>query len=224
MKIAIIASTAGAVMSRLLVEPFFRSTVAVCISDRYCPALEKARTHGIEAVRLTGDATDFSNQLLAYFVSHEIDYAILFYTKLLRGKLLHVYRDRLINLHPTLLPAFRGLGGADAALRSDVRIIGTTIHFIDERSDAGKIIIQSALPVPDDVDRQWLRHRLFDQQCRSLFQVVTWLNQGRIRVVGDRVEVRGASFDDLQFVPALDSEIARQLIISPALDQAASLQ
>lgn len=214
LRIAIVASTGGSVMHELLRQPPFRSRIAAVISDRDCPALARAAAQGVPAVLLAERrAAVFCDRLLERLRAERIDYVLSFYTKLFVGPLLEAYRDRIINMHPALLPAFKGLDGFEATLRAGVRFGGTSIHLIDEHMDAGKLILQSVFPIDPDEPEARLRHRAFEQQCRSLLQVVQWLAAGRMRAEGPRVHILGARYDSLEFAPALDSPEALALRI-----------
>lgn len=212
MRCLIVASTGGGVMNQLLHDDFFRSQMHGVVSDRACGALEKAAAHGVPTRNFAEpDRQAFSDALLAYARAEGADYLISFYTKLFVGELVDAYADRIVNLHPSILPAFPGLRGFEDALAAGVRYCGTTIHFIDARMDAGKTILQSVLPIDPQVPAETLRHRLFVQQCRSLLQVVHWLAEGRVSVRGERVEIARARYGDFEFSPALEAPSALAL-------------
>lgn len=205
LRCVIVASTGGSVMNQLLSNAFFRRQIVAVVSDRPCGALEKAQAHGVPALLLAeADKAQFSARLLQTLAALEADYVISFYTKLFVGELLAAYRNRIINLHPSLLPAFKGLHAFEDAAAYGVRYVGSTIHFIDEQMDEGRIIQQTIAAVDpgESIDR--LRHRIFVQQCRSLLQVVRWLAEDRIHVESGCVVVADASYVDLEFCPNLD--------------------
>ncbi|HYG36531.1 MAG TPA: formyltransferase family protein [Clostridia bacterium] len=212
LKCVIVTSTGGSVMNALLHNAFFKSQIFSVVSDRECPALEKAQRHGVPTeVFLEKQKQGFSDRLLAYLSANQIDYVISFYTKLFVGNLLHQYQDRILNLHPSLLPSFKGMDGFGDTVRYGARYLGTTIHFIDEHMDEGKIIMQTICPLDTNQEESALRHRLFQQQCKSLLQVMKWLAEGRIHVRNGRVIVEGCRFDNLEFSPNLDFEDALKL-------------
>jgi len=201
----VVASTGGAVMNELLKQPFFKRRIHSVVSDRDCPAIAKARAHGVAATVLAEtSAAAFCARLDAYLQAHEVDYVISFFTKLFVGRLLERYRDRIVNLHPSLLPSFKGLHGFEDTVRAGVRYAGSTIHFLDEHMDEGKVIVQTVVPIDPACPLAELRHRIFEQQCRSLLQVVKWLVDGRIVVQDNAVVVRDATYTDFEFSPALD--------------------
>lgn len=214
LKCVIVTSTGGSVMNALLQDAFFKSQVFCVVSDRTCPAIEKARRHGVTTLVFSEqNKVEFCDWLLAYLKAQQIDYVISFYTKLFVGQLLHEYQDRIINLHPSLLPAFKGLDGFGDTMRHGSRYLGSTIHFIDEQMDEGKIIQQTVYPVDVSQPESALRHRLFQQQCKSLLQVVRWMAEDRIHVRGNRVLVDGGSFKELEYSPNLDFSNAVKLAI-----------
>jgi phosphoribosylglycinamide formyltransferase 1 len=200
-----VASTGGSVMNQLLSNDFFKSRVHSVVSDRDCGAVVSAASHDVRSeIFPEKDKERFSSLLLGYLKTEAVDYVISFYTRLFAGDLLHEYRDRIINLHPSLLPAFKGLHGFDDAVAYGARLVGSTIHFIDENMDEGKIIQQTIVPVDETKPLAYTRHRIFEQQCRSLLQVVKWLEEGRVLVDGNRVSIKDATYDDDEFSPGLD--------------------
>ena len=199
-------------MNELLKNDFFKSNIFSVVSDRTCPAIEKADRHNIPThIFHEPSKLRFSSRLLEYLVSNDVDYVISFFTKLFVGDLLEVYQDRIVNVHPSLLPAFKGLNAFDDAIDYGTRYLGSTIHFIDRNMDEGKIIMQTALPLDTTKDVVELRHSIFVQQCKALVQVVRWLAEGRISIDGQKVTIANARFDDFEYAPALDFEDAARL-------------
>lgn len=210
----VVASTGGAVMNRVLHEPFVHRQIVAVVSDRPCGALEHATAHGIPAVLLhERRAAQFCDRLLEWLEANQIEYVISFYTKLFVGPLLERYHNRIINLHPALLPAFKGLNGFEDTLASGVCVGGTTIHFIDAAMDAGMTIMQTVFPIDPALPVAQLRHRVFQHQCTSLVQVLAWLVEDRISIVDGRVVVAGGRYDSGDYIPALDTALARNLSI-----------
>lgn len=223
LRCAIVASTGGAVMHELLKRPFFRRQIHLVASDRPCGAIDRAAAHGVPTVILRGPSpADFCARLDARLREEGIEWVISFYTRLFVEPLLTHFRNRIVNLHPSLLPSFKGLHGFEDTLAAGVRYAGTTIHLIDERMDEGRVILQSVLPIDPARPVPELRHALFEQQCRSLLQVVRWLAEGRIEVRERGVVVRDATYTDFEFSPTLDDREAATLRVPrpPALDAA----
>jgi phosphoribosylglycinamide formyltransferase-1 len=212
MRSVIVASAGGSVANVALSNAFFARSVSAVVADRKCGALERAADHGVATVLLRErDKLAFCNRLLEYLLQHDIEYVFSFYTRLFVGAILDVYQDRIINFHPSLLPAFKGLDGFGEAVRFGARFVGSTVHFIDAEMDEGKIIQQTILPLGPHAPLELIRHRLFVQQCKSLLQVARWLADDRLRISGDSVVVLDARYDDAEFSPALDFEDAIDL-------------
>jgi phosphoribosylglycinamide formyltransferase 1 len=129
-------------------------------------ALEKA---GIELVCLAG----FMRLLTTGFVEH--------------------WRDRMINIHPSLLPSFPGLHTHERVLAEGVRFTGCTVHFVRPEMDHGPIIVQATVPVLQGDDPDKLAARVLEAEHRSYRLALDLLGQGRVAVVGERVEIKGAT-------------------------------
>ncbi len=204
-KFVFVVSTSGSVMERVLSSSFLKNVVHSAIADQACEALKVAQRHGITTHLFDeGSNEAFCERLASYLSEHEIDYIISFYTQFYSQPLRNAFQDRIINFHPSLLPAFKGMDGFGDGIAYHNKIIGTTVEFIKDVMDEGKIIMQTACRVDPNEERARLRHRIFVQQCKTLLQVVKWVCEGRVRVYGDRVVIEGASYHDLEFVPALE--------------------
>lgn len=208
----IVASTAGSVMNEVLKNDFFRGLVQAVVVDRECPALEKAQAHGLRTESfLEDDSERFCDRLLDFLRADEIDYVFSYYTRFYTKRLRDAYQDRIVNFHPSLLPAFKGMDGFGDNVAYYAKFVGNTVEFIDQAMDEGKIIMQTACSLDTNVPLHEVRHRLFVQQCKALLQVARWLSEGRISVDGRNVMIANASFDEGLFSPALDFEEAVEL-------------
>lgn len=212
-RFVVAASTGGAVLNQCLANARFKSLVQSVVCDRECGAAQKARSHGlpVQVFPETGSEA-FSGALLRHIEAHEIDYVLSFYTSFFSEALRRACRDRLINLHPSLLPAFKGNDAWEYVRTYGVRFAGSTVEFIHERMDEGKIILQAVCPWDPNCTPELMRHRIFVQQCKSLLQITRWLVDGRIRTDGCQVTVERARFDSLEFSPALDCRDAIDLV------------
>jgi phosphoribosylglycinamide formyltransferase-1 len=99
---------------------------------------------------------------------------------------------RIMNIHPGLLPSFPGLHAQRQALAHGARIAGCTVHFVDEGTDTGPVIVQAAVPVLPGDDEQMLTRRILEQEHRLYPQAVQWFAHGRLSVTGRTVRVDGA--------------------------------
>lgn len=209
LRFAIVASTSGSVMNEVLKNDFFRSKVHSVIVDRECDALKKARAHGVRTEAFyEGGIDPFCDRLQKYLMNNEVDYVFSYYTNFYSKPIRDIVPDRIINFHPSLLPAFKGMNGFGDTLAYHARFAGNTVEFIADVMDEGKIIMQTACPIDTNVPVHNLRHRIFVQQCKALLQVAKWLNDRRISVEGRRVTVAGGKYHDFEFSPALDFEDA----------------
>jgi phosphoribosylglycinamide formyltransferase-1 len=207
LRFGMVVSTAGSVMNEVLKDPFFRARVRLIVLQQPGPALEKARAHGIPtAIIEEGDNDQFCRKLVALFEEEAIDYVFSFYTKFYSAEFRAAFVDRILNFHPSLLPAFKGMDGFGDTVRHHARFAGNTVELIADVMDEGKIVMQTVCAVDRNAPIERTRHRVFVHQCQALLQSARWLQQGRIMVEGHRVEVRDATFDGGPFSPALDCQ------------------
>ena len=113
------------------------------------------------------------------------------FMRILSDGFVHHYAGRLMNIHPSLLPAFPGLHTHRRALAEGVRIHGCTVHFVTATLDHGPVIIQAAVPVLDSDDEATLAARVLRQEHRIYPQAVRWFAEGRLRLADDRVRLVG---------------------------------
>jgi phosphoribosylglycinamide formyltransferase-1 len=107
--------------------------------------------------------------------------------RLLSATFIRQFPNRILNIHPSLLPAFPGLDAQHQALEHGVRITGCTVHFVDEELDAGPIILQAAVPVLDGDTAETLSARILQEEHRIYSQALGIVLAGGCRVVGRRV-------------------------------------
>jgi phosphoribosylglycinamide formyltransferase-1 len=174
--------------------------IACVTSNRLaCPALEHARRAGVPThvfERRRYPTREAQHTAIAERLREDgVDLLVLAgYDQIVTEPLLTAYAGRLINVHPSLLPAFAGTLHAQAdALRHGVKISGCTVHYVTEVVDGGPIIAQAAVPVLEDDDETLLAARILEQEHRLLPRVVAWFAEGRIRIQGQRVHIEPAS-------------------------------
>lgn len=208
---ALIASTNASVIrtvyARTCREQFKLDLVIV---DRSCGAELFAEEQSVTCVRLPDglSSEERSDAICEQLLKAQIDFAYIFFTRLLKGRLLDTYSRRLINFHPSLLPACAGLHGFEDSIQSGALVIGSTVHFVNEGMDTGPQIMQAACPVDrTGFDLTVQRHTIFAQQVACLLQVHTWLDSDRIALANeaDHVTISEARHTFLNgFVPNLD--------------------
>ncbi|MDI5891875.1 phosphoribosylglycinamide formyltransferase [Halomonas rhizosphaerae] len=210
-----VVSTAGSIMNQVLEIPAIRAVTHSVVADQPCPAVNKARKYGVPVTVLDeGSNEAFSDRLDEYLERHKIDYILSFYTQFYAETLRDKLQDRIINFHPSLLPAFKGMDGFGDGMAYHTKIIGTTVEFIKDVMDEGKIIMQSSCVVDPGLTKEAMRHRIFVQQCKTLIQVVQWITEDRLSVQGNNITIRGASYQDAEFSPSLEAQEAINLEIS----------
>ena len=209
MKIAIICSTGGGVLSVLLKHKYFREKIAVIFTDRQCGVIKVAKDYDVPLKMVeasTGE--EMSNLLCDNYNINQYDLIISFYTKLFKGKIIEVLKGKFINLHPSILPACPGMKGFEDTVKSGSTFIGATIHYIDSGTDSGSPIIQSATPFKPDESMETNRHYVFVDQCRMLLQVVAWFEDSRLITQNNRTIVKNAKYLPGQYSPNLDLDLA----------------
>jgi len=111
------------------------------------------------------------------------------YMRLLSPYFVEAFRNRILNIHPALLPAFPGLDAQKRALDHGVKLAGCTVHFVDEQTDHGPIVLQAAVPVLEDDDEATLSARILEQEHRIYPEAVALFVEGRLTIDGRRVRI-----------------------------------
>lgn len=162
------------------------------------PALARAQAAGLDTFvvdhRHHPDRNDFDRALVSALRSHEVELVVLAgFMRMLGPAMLSAFPERVINIHPALLPAFPGLHAQRQALEAGVRIAGCTVHFVDGGVDSGPIIAQAAVPVHADDDLAALRERILAEEHRLLPAVVRAIAERRVVIQDRRVRLLGGS-------------------------------
>lgn len=162
------------------------------VADAY--ALERARRAGVpaEIVEFERSASREAHdaRVVQALRRHGADTVVLAgYMRIVSPVLLEAFPNRVLNIHPALLPSFPGLHVQAAALAHGVKFSGCTVHFVDEAMDTGPIIIQAVVPVRDDDSAETLAARILREEHRIYPQALQYLAQGRLRVQGRRVSL-----------------------------------
>ncbi len=150
-------------------------------------ALQRARDAGIETATFAGE--DFGDRderdaaIGEWLDGLGVKLVVLAgYMELLSSEVVGRFRNRMINVHPALLPSFAGLDAIGQALRHGVRITGVTVHFVDEGVDSGPIILQRPVPVPPDGDREALERSIHATEHSLLPRAIAMIAEGRVSI------------------------------------------
>jgi len=176
--------------------------VSVVISDEAdAYALERAKKHNIPAVHVSargfkGKRDEYDALLVKELQKHNVELVVLAgFMRIITPTLLKAFPNRVMNIHPALLPAFPGLHVQKAALEHGVKFSGCTVHFVDEGMDSGSIIIQAVVPVLDNDTEDSLSARILKQEHKIYSRAIQLFAEGRLRVEGRRVLVSAGRTD-----------------------------
>lgn len=166
--------------------------IAVVISNRAdAPGLESARRRGLKTRLIPSKGRvreEHDAEVVAALKEAGVDFVCLAgYMRLLSSEFIRAFPDRILNIHPSLLPAFPGLDAQKQAIDHGVKISGCTVHFVDEHLDHGPIILQKTVPVLDGDDEYTLAARILEQEHIAYSEALRLLLSGEIEVRGGRV-------------------------------------
>ena len=166
--------------------------IAIVISNREAaPGLERARARGIPAQCIPSKGLDretYDKLVVAALQEAKVDLICLAgYMRLISAYFVSAFPNLILNIHPSLLPAFPGLEAQRQALEHGAKISGCTVHFVDENLDAGPIVLQSVVPVKDDDTEATLSARILQEEHRIYSEAVRIVLEGRYKIAGRRV-------------------------------------
>lgn len=205
LKLAVLVSGRGsnmqAIVEAALAEDY-PAEVALVISNKPdAPALDRAQEAGIDT-RVIPSADFADRDAFDAKLTEEIDAAgcevvvLAGFMRLLSSTFCEHWHDRLINIHPSLLPAFKGLNVHARMIEAGVRFGGCTVHFVRPEMDTGPIIVQAAVPVHPSDDADTLADRILREEHKIYPLAVRWIAENRVRVVDEVVRIEGASAVD----------------------------
>ena len=166
--------------------------VAVVSSKAGAFALERAKNAGIDAKVITkkecGGSREFNDAICAYMQEKQVDIIVLAgFLAILEGEFLKIYKDKIINIHPSLIPSFcgdgfYGLKVHEAALSYGVKVTGATVHFVNEVTDGGRIILQRAVYINEDDTPETLQKRVMEEaEWKILPEAVELVCSGKVK-------------------------------------------
>jgi phosphoribosylglycinamide formyltransferase-1 len=198
MNIAVLVSGRGSNLQAMIdsiENGYLKARISVVISDiENAYALLRAKKHGIEAVFVEPEKYSskelYEKQVLAVLKKHNAELILLAgYMKILGKTLLSAYKDRILNIHPALLPAFPGLHAQKQAFEYGVKVAGCTVHFVDETLDGGAIILQRCVEVKEDDTDETLADRILEQEHKIYPEAVKLFVENRLRIEGRKVKI-----------------------------------
>ncbi|MEK6548872.1 MAG: phosphoribosylglycinamide formyltransferase, partial [Nitrospirota bacterium] len=196
LRLAVLASGRGSNLQAIIdaiKEGRLRAVLAVVISNKAeAQALERARKHGAPAVFLDPKATPgrdaYDAVILEHLRKHDVGLvALAGYMKIVTRVLIDAYANRIMNIHPSLLPSFPGLKAQQQALDWGAKVSGCTVHFVEEGVDTGPIIQQAAVPVLEGDTAESLEARILAQEHRIYPEAIQLFAEGCLTVEGRRV-------------------------------------
>jgi phosphoribosylglycinamide formyltransferase-1 len=170
--------------------------IAIVISNKPdAQGLERAKSRGIPTRMIPSKGLEreaYDRLVVATLQERQVELICLAgYMRLLSAYFVAAFPQRIINIHPSLLPSFPGLESQKQALEYGVKFAGCTVHFVDENLDAGPIILQSAVPVLDSDNEQTLSERILREEHRIYSEAVKIILQGKYKIEGRRVILTG---------------------------------
>ena len=197
--LGVLASGRGSNLQAILeacARPDFPARVVVVVADRErAPALEHARQHRVPAIWLNpkdfGDRAAYDEALRRLLDEHRVGLVCLAgFMRILTPGLVRAYAGRIMNVHPSLLPAFPGLAAQRQALEHGVRVAGATVHFVDDGVDTGPIILQASVLVHPDDTEESLSARILVEEHRLYPEAIRLFAEGRLTIAGRKVLIR----------------------------------
>jgi phosphoribosylglycinamide formyltransferase-1 len=166
--------------------------IAMVISNREgARGIDRARSRGIATSVIPSKGLEreaYDRQVVAVLNEHKVDLVCLAgYMRLLSPFFVAAFPNRILNIHPSLLPSFPGLESQRQALEYGVKFAGCTVHFVDENLDAGPIVLQSVVPVKDDDTEDTLSAKILQEEHRIYSEAVRIVLEGRYKIEGRRV-------------------------------------
>lgn len=187
-----------------------RSKIALVISNKEgVQAIDRCIKHGVPYKVIKrkdfSSKEEFELAMVKALQDAKIEFVVLAgFMSVLSNTFLDAYSMRIINIHPSLIPAFQGLNAQKQALDYGAKITGCSVHFVTNELDNGPPIAQACVPIlPQDTEES-LSERILSYEHRILPQVIKWIEDGRVKIDGRRVIVEGAKYGTLPFNPNLE--------------------
>jgi len=199
LRIAVLASGRGSNFQAIYEEiekGRIKATVALLATDnKDAPAVQRAQGYGIETLYLNPrefpSREAFDSAMASALKKRNIGLVVLAgYMRIVTPAMIRHFKNRILNIHPALLPSFPGLHGQAQAVQYGVKLAGCTVHFVDEGMDTGPVVCQAAVPVYDDDTEESLSARILKCEHKLYPQAVKLFAQGKLEVDGRTVRIK----------------------------------
>ena len=204
LKLGVLASGSGSNFQSIvdnIESGYLAAKVAVLITDKAgAGAIKRAKDHNIEHLVIKpgefADRPSYNTRIAEELKKRGVELVILAgFMRVVDKALVDQYPSRIMNIHPALLPSFPGLHGQKQAADYGVKISGCTVHFVDEGTDTGPIIVQAAVPAYHDDDEESLGKRILKQEHRIFPYAIKLYSEGKLSVEGRKVIITGERED-----------------------------
>ncbi len=227
LKIAILASGSGTnaqVIFEAVRQKKLGAEICIVLSNRPdAKVLERAENFGLPHCAvdhtLFSSREEYDEKVVEIIKEHGADCVVLAgYMRMVTPFFLASFPERVINIHPAILPSFPGVHGARDAVRYGVKFSGCTVHFVSEEMDAGPIIIQAVTPCLQEDSEQTLQNRIHCLEHKVYVQALQWLAEDRLEIIGHTVHVKGIGKQQAKIVEVKSGDIGMNALIYPPLE------
>ncbi|GBD39235.1 Phosphoribosylglycinamide formyltransferase [bacterium HR37] len=195
-RVAVFVSGSGTNLQAIIDANIPNVEIVVVVSNNpNAYAIERAKRHNIpvEVIdhRNYSSREEFEREIIKKLEPYRVDLIVLAgFMRILSPFFVRAYKNRIMNIHPALLPAFPGVNAVRQALSYGVKYTGCTVHFVDEGVDTGPIILQSVVPVYDDDTEEKLLERIHKEEHRIYPEAIRLFAEGKLHIEGRRVFIR----------------------------------
>lgn len=174
---------------------YIPAEIAFVLSDnKNAFALERAKRAGIKTIALNPkkfkSREEFDKEIIKRLQTDKVGLVVLAgFMRLLSGHFIKAYKNKIMNIHPALLPSFKGTNGIGDALKYGVKVTGVTVHFVDEKLDNGPIILQKAVEIKDDDTDRTLLERVHKEEHKLYPEAIKLFVEERLKIEGRRVRI-----------------------------------
>ncbi|RLJ71613.1 phosphoribosylglycinamide formyltransferase-1 [Hydrogenivirga caldilitoris] len=191
-------------------EGKLNASIELVISDNpKALALERCKKHNLKSEIVErknfSSKEDFEKAIASKLKDKGVELVVLAgFMRILSNTFLSHFPNRVINIHPSLIPAFQGLNAQRQAIEFGAKFSGCTVHVVDESVDGGPVIVQAVVPVLPEDNEETLSRRILSYEHRVLPQAIQWFSEGRVSMKGRLLVIEGAKYGSLPVNPELE--------------------